>query len=132
MYVDQHSPEKPDLDNPERIGCFVEAFYERLLKDQALAPIFLEVAAIDIHEHFPRIQAYWEKLLLGGQDYHRHTMNIHRALHHKRPLTRADFDLWLSYFTQTMDENFAGPYAERAKRIAATIANNMHRALNGP
>lgn len=132
MCADLNSSDKPDLDSPERIRHFVEAFYERLLNDATLAPIFVDVAAIDIREHFPRIQAYWEKLLLGGDDYHRHTMNIHRALHAKRPLSRADFDLWLSYFTQTMDQGFAGPYAERAKRIAATIADNMHRALNQP
>lgn len=129
MCTESSGATKPDMDSPERIGRFVEAFYERLLNDERLAPIFIDVAEIDIREHFPRIRAYWEKLLLGGQDYQRHTMNIHRRLHHQRPLQRADFEQWLAYFTDTVDAHYAGPKAERAKRIAATIADNMHRAL---
>lgn len=120
---------KPDLDSPERIRQFVEAFYDKLLVDERLAPIFLDVANVDIREHFPRIQAYWEKLLLGENNYKRHTMNIHRQLHDKRELRSADFDQWLGYFVDTVDEHFAGAKAERAKRVASQIATNMHRAL---
>ncbi len=120
---------KPDLDSPERIREFVEVFYDKLLKDERLAPIFLDVAAVDIREHFPRIQAYWEKLLLGGSDYKRHTMNIHRQLHSKEALTDADFARWLDYFITSADAHFAGERTERAKRVAAQIADNMQKAL---
>ena len=124
------TPANVDMDTPERIREFVEAFYERLLADERLAPIFIDVANIDIREHFPRIQAYWEKLLLGGDNYQRHTMNIHRALHAKQTLTPADFERWLSYFEQTADSHFAGPKTERAKMIAKRIATNMEHALS--
>lgn len=127
--IKQTSMAMPDLDSPERIAQFVEAFYDKLLVDERLAPIFLDVAEVDIREHFPRIQAYWEKLLLGGSDYQRHTMNIHRQLHDKRELRSADFDQWLAYFHETVDEHFAGEKAERAKRVAGQIAHNMHKAL---
>jgi hemoglobin len=120
---------QPDLDSPERIREFVNAFYARLLKDEQLAPIFLNVANIDLQNHLPLICSYWEKLLLGGTDYRRHTMNIHRAVHAKRPLRKADFERWLQYFYATIDDNFAGPHAERAKQVAAHIAVSMHRAL---
>lgn len=120
---------KPDLDNPERIREFVEAFYARLLRDEQLAPIFLDVANIDLDKHLPLIRSYWEKLLLGDSDYRRHTMNIHRAVHGKRPFTQADFDRWLDYFKTTVDERFAGEHAEKAKRTAAYIAFNMSKSL---
>lgn len=116
---------KPDLDSKAHIATLVAVFYDKLLADPVLAPIFLDVATIDIREHFPRIQAYWEKLLLGEDDYQRHTMNIHRALHSKRALTDAEFDRWLRFFTTTVDENFVGSNAEKAKTIAAHIASNM-------
>lgn len=119
----------PDLDNRENIRRFVEAFYERLLQDEVLAPIFVDVAEIDIRDHFPRICAYWEKLLLGEQDYQRHTMNIHRQLDHQRTLTAADFDRWLDYFESTVHANFAGPKAYRACMVARRIAENMHKTL---
>ncbi|HCS26515.1 MAG TPA: globin [Spongiibacteraceae bacterium] len=121
--------QKPDLDNSEHIREFVEAFYDKLLNDERLAPIFLDVAAVDIREHFPRIQAYWEKLLLGGSDYNRHTMNIHRQLNNKQTLTDADFDRWLDYFVTTADAHFSGERTERAKRVASQIAENMRKAL---
>lgn len=120
---------KPDLDSPLRIREFVHAFYARLLKDEQLAPIFIDVANIDLQKHLPLICSYWEKLLLGNADYRRHTMNIHRALHAKRPLRKADFERWLHYFQETVDESFAGCRAERAKQVAAQIAISMHRAL---
>jgi hemoglobin len=122
---------KPDLDSPERIALFLEHFYGKLLKDDVLAPIFIDVAEIDIRTHLGHIRAYWEKLLLGADDYHRHTMNIHRALHNKRALTDADFDRWLLFFTSTIDEHFAGEKAERAKQVAKHIADNMKRYIVG-
>lgn len=120
---------KPDLDNEQAIAHFVACFYARLLQDERLAPIFVDVAGIDIAEHFPRIRAYWEKLLLGADNYHRHTMNLHRAVHQQQALTAADFQRWLEHFVATVDEEFTGDYAERAKQIAGRIAGNMQKSL---
>ncbi len=121
--------EKPDLDSRRNIEIFVDAFYARLLKDDRLAPIFLDVAAIDLDQHLPHIKDYWCKLLLGDQTYQRHTMNIHRRLHARRPLTAPDFERWLAHFHASVDAGFSGPNAERAKRIATSIASNMQASL---
>ena len=119
----------PDMDSPANVERFVDLFYQRMLADEELAPIFLDVAAVDLDVHLPHIKDYWRKLLLGETAYRRHTMNIHRQLHGKRALTPADFDRWLSLFTRTVDEHFAGERAERAKRVAAAIAANMQKSL---
>lgn len=116
---------KPDLDSSEHIQQFLSLFYGKLLADDIMAPIFLEVAGIDLRVHLGHIQHYWEKLLLGGNDYQRHTMNIHRALHAKRALTTDNFTRWLHFFTSSVDEAFAGPNAEQAKRVATHITENM-------
>ena len=121
---------KPDLDSPQRIRQFVEAFYARLLQDEQLAPIFIDVAKIDLDKHLPLIVSYWEKLLLGESDYRRHTMKIHRAVHNKRPFAAEDFDRWLKFFLAAVDAGFAGPHADKAKRTAAYIASNMHKSFN--
>lgn len=122
---------KPDLDSKANIKTFIELFYARVLDDERLAPIFLDVAAIDLSEHLPLIRQYWEKLLLGETDYQRHTMNIHRALHSKKTLTEQDFIRWLNLFTQTLDQSFAGPKSERAHKIALHIARNMYQSVSG-
>ncbi|TXS95221.1 group III truncated hemoglobin [Parahaliea maris] len=120
---------KPDLDSREHIEEFVRLFYARMLKDEILAPIFVDVARIDLDVHLPHIIDYWCKLLLGEQDYQRHTMNIHRRLHARRELEPGDFARWLEFFTTTADYHFAGERTERAKRVAASIAGNMERSL---
>ena len=119
----------PDMDSPANVERFVDLFYQRMLADEELAPIFLDVAAVDLDVHLPHIKDYWRKLLLGETAYRRHTMNIHRQLHGKRALTPADFDRWLALFTRTVDEHYAGERAERAKRVAAAIAANMQKSL---
>jgi hemoglobin len=123
-------PAKPDLDCRENIEAFVDQFYQRILADPQLAPIFLDVAEIDLAVHLPHIKNYWCKLLLGEQNYRRHTMNIHRQLHSKRTLHKQDFDRWLATFISTVDDGFAGERTERSKVIAGTIADNMRRGLD--
>lgn len=121
---------KPDLDSRENIEFFVDRFYERLLADEQLAPIFVDVAEIDLAVHLPHIKDYWCKLLLGDKRYRRHTMDIHRRLHGKRPLEPQDFQRWLHFFITTVDAHFAGERAERAKQVAEAIAANMKSSFS--
>ena len=121
--------QKPDLDCRENIERFVDLFYQRMLADEQLALIFVDVAEIDLAVHLPHIKDYWCKLLLGEKGYQRHTMNIHRQLHGKRPLQKEDFQRWLAFFVATVDEDFAGERAERAKQVATSIAANMEKSL---
>ena len=125
---DAGNSDKPDMDCRENIEIFVDRFYERMLQDEQLAPIFVDVAEIDLDVHLPLIRSYWEKLLLGAKGYSRHTMNIHRALHAKRDLRAEDFERWLALFQGTVEEMYQGPGAERAKRVAGHIAANMEAA----
>jgi hemoglobin len=118
-----------DLDSPDRIHAFIDAFYARVLADPLLAPIFLDVAAVELAQHLPHIRAYWEKLILGREGYRRHTMNIHRALHARKALGPAEFARWLALFEVTLDEGYAGVHAERARAIARAIARNMQASL---
>lgn len=120
---------KPDLDSRGQIERFVARFYDSLLKDPVLAPIFLDVAQVDLAVHLPHIVDYWSKLLLAETGYRRHTMNIHRRLHGRQALNPEDFDRWLGYFKRAVDSGWRGPGAERAKQVAAAIAGNMRRAL---
>lgn len=122
--------EPVDLNCREHIETFVDRFYAHLLTDLRLAPIFLDVAAVDLEVHLPHIKNYWCKLLLKESHYKRHTMNIHRRLHGKQRLEHADFQRWLSLFNATLDESFAGEGTERARRVAAAIAANMESGLS--
>ncbi len=120
---------RADLDTRERVEAFIDAFYARVLVDPVLAPIFLDVAAIELDVHLPHIKDYWCKLLLGETGYRRHTMNIHRELHARRELSAGDFQRWLGLFIATVEEMYEGPGAERAKRVANAIARNMQESV---
>lgn len=118
-----------DIQSQQDIDRFVDSFYSRLLADQQLAAIFVDVAQIDLAIHLPIIKSYWAKLLLGDKSYRRHTMNIHRAVDSKQKLTADNFNRWLIFFELTIDSMYVGSCADRAKRLAATIAFNMSRTL---
>lgn len=121
---------KPDLDCPENIRQHVDNFYEKVLKDEVLAHIFLDVANIDIDEHLAIIAKYWEKLLLANPEYQRHTMNIHRDIHQQFAFTDKEFERWLMLFVTTLDAHFEGPSTDRARKLAQSIAHNMNILLN--
>lgn len=123
---------KRDLDSPAAISDFVESFYNQLLADKELSPIFVDTAKIELEHHLPKIKAFWRKLLLGETGYNSHMMNIHRDVHQQQAFTARHFSRWLSFFEATLDESFQGPYTERARNVARSIATNLQEALLNP
>lgn len=119
----------PDLDAPEPIRDFVHRFYRRLLDDPLMAPVFLDVAEVDLDEHLPIIEQYWRKMLLGEQGYQRHTIRKHRAVHHKAPLRGEHFERWLQHFHETLNDYYQGPFTDRARHIAARVMHNLYMQL---
>ena len=122
---------KPDLDSAEHIERMVDLFYEQVLEDPLLAPVFLEVARIDLDAHLPLIAAYWKKLLLGEPGYDRHMMAKHRAVHDREPLTGAHHERWLALFHANLDRHFDGPQTDRARLISARVMHNLYHNLSG-
>ena len=119
----------PDLDCRETIDAMVQGFYQRLLHDPVMAPLFLEVARIDLGSHLPVISQYWYKMLLGEDAYQRHMMAKHRALDDQVPLTGEHHERWLNHFMTNLEGRYAGPYTNRARRLAATIMDNLYNQL---
>lgn len=120
---------RPDLNSAEAIDGFVDVFYARVLSDAKLAPLFVEVAKIDLTEHLPRIKAYWRKMLLGDTSYQRHMMRKHRAVDREHPLRGEHYERWLVLFELTLLEQHCGPHTQRAKSLARRVARNMRRNL---
>ncbi|KZX64260.1 MULTISPECIES: group III truncated hemoglobin [unclassified Alcanivorax] len=119
-----------DLDCRENIDAMVHGFYRRLLDDPVMAPMFLDVAAIDLQQHLPIICQYWYKMLLGEREYRRHMMAKHRALDDKQSLTGEHHERWLQHFMNNLDGRFAGPYTDRARHIAFRVMDNLYAQLS--
>lgn len=124
------SPPNSDLDDDAAVSALVDAFYERVLADPTLAPIFIDVAGVDLNEHLPRIKSFWRKMLLSEPGYDRNMVAQHAGVHAHFPLQPQHYAQWLALFHETVDANFAGPGAEHAKTLATRIAHNLERNLD--
>ena len=119
---------KSDIRSREDIDALLTRFYEKAFADELIGFIFTDVAKLDLEHHLPIIGDFWESLLFGTkayQKYNRNPLQIHGALHEKTPLLPKHFRRWVEIFRATIDEMFAGEYAESAKLRAEAIANRM-------
>jgi hemoglobin len=122
-------PTKSDTATPEDVDKLVAAFYDRLLLDNLLGPIFQYIAKIDLKHHLPIIAAFWKDILLNTGNYKRNAFEPHRLLNDKIPLTEAHFARWLKHFNETVDTLYQGPMANTAKQRAQQIAQTMQNKL---
>jgi hemoglobin len=121
----------PLRDIESRADCerLVRAFYGRALADPIIGFLFTDIAKLDLEAHVPRITSFWETILLGAQSYGGGAFRPHAALHMRVKLRRAHFERWLSLWSQTVDELFAGERAELAKAHAVRVARAFHQRL---
>lgn len=119
----------PDLDNPQNIDVFVEFFYDKLLSDDLMAPLFLRDAQIEVSSHLATISLYWQKMLWGDKEYATNMMQKHRAIHAKTGFTVTHYQRWLGHFEQTAADNFSGEYTDKALRIANAVIGNMAKRM---
>lgn len=111
-----------DITTKEQVDELVVRFYDRLLADEGIADHF---RLLDLHEHLPRIAAFWNMVLFGDPDYRGDMMGTHKRHHQQRAMTEEHFRIWLGHFTAALDERYAGPNVqlmkERATLVAATL-----------
>ena len=122
MIVEKNQEEKNDIESREDLLLLVRHFYELMLVDDLLAPIFMDVAKIDLEKHLPHLVDFWYSLLFRTGEYRRNVMNVHLDLHMKTALEKKHFDRWLDYFRQSVNELFQGPRSTEAIERATSIA----------
>jgi len=130
--MDKNILNKPDIANADDVAKMVREFYTRVYQDPVLRPVFADVAKVDLEKHLPKMNQFWGTILLGEQSYRGNPLQVHQALNKLKPLNECHFIRWLSLFCLTVDELFAGPVAEEAKkaarRVNTTIAASLERA----
>jgi hemoglobin len=114
-----------------RADCerLVREFYTRAFADPIIGFLFTDIAKLDLDAHVPRITAFWETILLGARSYGGGAFRPHAALNAKVPLLRGHFDRWVTIWSETVDELFAGERAEHAKAHARRVAHAFLRRL---
>jgi hemoglobin len=104
-----------DIDNRDDVQIFVDRFYEKVKTDPLLGPAFSHV---DWVNHLPKMYSFWSSLLLGDKSYNGTPLQHHLNL----PIGKEHFHKWLTFFNETIDENFSGDKAKEAKDRALAIA----------
>lgn len=113
-----------DIEDREDIAELMAEFYRQVFADHLLGPIFT-VARVDL----PVMGGFWATVLLGAGTYHRNALRPHLALATRVELTATHFARWLTLWTATVDERYAGRRAELAKIQAARIAGAIDRRV---
>jgi hemoglobin len=107
---------KHDIITKDDVTLLITEFYSKVRTDAQLAPHFINV---DWEHHTPIIVDFWSMLLLGEQSYKGNPL----AKHLHMSLTKEDFSQWLTLFTGTIDQHFAGTKADEARQRAMSIAS---------
>ena len=116
---------RSDITTGADIKTLVDSFYERVNRDELLAPIFNQFAHVDWAAHLPTMYRFWESLLLGGNSYQGAPFPKHAVL----PVQQAHFERWLELFVATVDTHFRGPKSDEAKARAVCIADTFARRM---
>jgi hemoglobin len=122
----------PDIENRDSIESLINAFYQKVRQDSLLSPIFEEKVKVDWGKHLPVMYDFWENIVFYSGSYTGNPMNVHKKLHERFPLDRAEFARWLKLFTQTVDDMFSGDRAELIKQRAISIATVMQIKILHP
>lgn len=110
-----------NLENFEDIQLMVNEFYSKIRKDDLLGDIFNNVIQDRWDKHLDKMYRFWQTVLLNEHTYWGSPFLPHAKL----PIQKEHFDRWLNLFFETVDENFYGSLAEKAKwqgeRMAQTF-----------
>ena len=109
------------------LARFVLKFYDRILADPLLGPIFADRIS-DWGSHLERMVEFWSSVALMTGRYHGAPIPKHLPL----PVEAVHFERWLELFRATAQEvcppEGADWVIERAERIAASIHMNIQDA----
>jgi hemoglobin len=129
MDATSHEP-LPDLTDRAGIERLVNAFYEKVGRDELLGFIFNDVARTDWAHHLPKMYAFWETVIFGTGGFSGNPLAAHMRLVPLTPMGLPQFERWIAIFKATVDELFAGEKAEQIKRAAEDMAHVIHARIN--
>lgn len=111
--------ETKDIIKLEDIKKLVDTFYERVRRDELLAPIFNERILERWPQHLEKMYTFWQTVLLNEKTYCGSPFPPHAQL----PVSESHFERWIELFNITVDELFQGEKSKEAKWRAEKMAD---------
>jgi hemoglobin len=101
---------KHDIETLDDIKLLVDTFYDKVRKDESLAPVFNAQIKDRWPQHLEKMYTFWQTVLLNEHTYFSSPFPPHAKL----PVDHAHFEQWLKLFKATIDELFCGEKADEA------------------
>lgn len=109
---------KRDIAHLDDVKFLVDSFYQKVLKDRLLGPVFEERINNNWIPHLEKMYRFWQTVLLEEHTYHGHPFAPHVGL----PIDKKHFERWLALFGETLEENFEGERQQEAMWRARKMA----------
>lgn len=120
------------IETRKYVSFLVHEFYGKIRKDSLLGPIFnSHIPDEKWPEHLLKLTDFWETNLFGvakfkGNPTQKH-IAVDRNLNHTTSQTH--FGQWLQLWFETLDENFEGTLALKAKEASRRMAHGQFMAM---
>jgi len=119
----------------DMIRHLVVAFYDRVLQDRELGPIFRRALSHRWDEHLAIMVDFWSSIALRSGRYQGKPQQAHRGM----ALVEGHFDRWLALFEtaarEVCEPDVAEFFIDRAQRIADSLQMGLNigpKALHLP
>jgi len=129
MNIAPAHPRTRDIATENDVGVVVRRFYRAVITDPLLGPLF-ERYGIDWPHHIPKLDRYWQYVLLERPGSPVNTIAAHGPVQRSTPFDREHIDRWLELWEETVDDVYVGPVAERAKSRAHQVGRALHAVAN--
>ncbi len=110
-----------DVETRKDIELLVDTFYNRVKQDDAIGHIFHKIIGEDWSHHLPVMYMFWETVLLQKPGYTGNPIGKHIDVDRRVTLNDEHYERWLTLWHQTVNDLFAGPVAEEAKKRAGLM-----------
>lgn len=117
---------KTDILSLSDIRILVDVFYGKVRRDELLKDVFENVIQDRWPDHLEKMYRFWQTVLLDEHTYQGSPFVPHAHL----PVEKAHFERWIQLFFKTVDENFSGEKAERAKWQGERMAEMFHYKID--
>ncbi|WP_136466202.1 group III truncated hemoglobin [Flagellimonas onchidii] len=117
---------RKQIETREDVNFLVTKFYEKVRKDTDIGHFFNDIIE-DWPEHIEKLTNFWETNLFFVQKYKGNPLVVHAEVDEKmnQTITNEHFGIWLRHWIDTIDTNFIGENAEKAKQRARNISVRM-------
>jgi len=117
---------KTDITTFEDIQLLVDTFYGKVRADKLLGHIFNEKIQDRWPEHLDKMYTFWQTVLLDEHTYFGSPFPPHAQL----LVNKEHFEQWIGLFIETVDENFKGENADKAKLQGERMAQIFHAKIS--